>query len=336
MVAIAPLVKALRTYDADEWEIFVAEWQKGLQGYVEVKRLGGGSDLGRDVIGLTSASACEGVWDNYQCKHYDKPLTLPQASIEIGKIIFYSFEKKYSAPRKSFFVAPRGPDTELRDKLLNPSQLRENILENWDKRISKKINSGKVYNLIGELEKYVRAFDFSVFGYKTPEEILDDHRKTAFWTERFFGMLPPPGPVHVPLEIAAIEEVYVRCLLDVFGEDNGCSFAAADDLSTPELSTELRDHRERFYLADSFAHHYRDQTAPGTVEDFAEEIFDAVEPALVLITTPSRARLSKAMEVAAQTAPASILAPRARVRVKQGVCHQLANNSRLKWHLNGK
>lgn len=332
MVAIAPLVKALRTYDADEWEIFISEWQKGVKGYKEVKRLGGGGDLGRDVIGLMDESACEGVWDNYQCKHYDHPLTVPEAAVEIGKIIYYSYTKKYAPPRKSYFVAPRGPNTELRDLLLNPSQLRQNIISFWDKRIARRINEGESHLFVGPLQTYIKAFNFSVFGYKTAEEILDDHRDTAYWTERFFGLLPPPKPAVVPDEIADVEEVYVRCILEVFEEEVGHSLASPAALGAdPDRTSELQRHRERFYLAEAFTHHYRDQTTPGTVEEFAEEIFDAVEPALLAVPGPGRARLTRALEIAAQTAPGSILAARARVRVKQGVCHQLANTERLKW-----
>lgn len=334
MVSIAPLVKALRTYDSDEWEIFISEWQKGLQGYFEVKRLGGGGDLGRDVIGIYDASGCEGRWDNYQAKHYDKPLTLPQASAEIGKIIYYSFDDRYSVPERCYFVAPRGVNTELRDLLLNPSKLRANILANWDQRIATQISAGKAYSLAGELKGWVDNFDFSIFGYKTAEEILEDHRHTAYWTERFFGLLPPPPSGKTPEEIAETEEPYVRCLLEVFGEELGAELVDANGLSAhPGRALELRSHRERFYDAEAFAHHYRDQTAPGTVEDFAEEIFDAVDPGLISIGGPGRARLTEALKIAAQTAPGSILAPRAKVRVKQGVCHQLANSERLKWRL---
>jgi hypothetical protein len=51
--------------------VHTREWQQGLaklHGYHEVKRLGGAGDHGRDVIGLCSPAACEGDWDNYQCK----------------------------------------------------------------------------------------------------------------------------------------------------------------------------------------------------------------------------------------------------------------------------
>src|SRR5271157_6397240 len=51
--------------------MFTREWQKGLDGYHSVKRLGGPGDHGRDVIGLCSPLGCEGVWDNYQCKNYE-------------------------------------------------------------------------------------------------------------------------------------------------------------------------------------------------------------------------------------------------------------------------
>jgi len=334
VLAIAPLVKALRTYNADEWEIFISEWQKGLGQYAEVKRLGGGGDMGRDVIGLCTAAACEGTWDNFQCKHYDQPLTTPQAAVEIGKIIYYSYLRKFVAPRRSFFVAPRGPNTELRDLLLNPQKLRENIIEHWDQRIAKKINVGSDHALNGDLRDYVEVFDFGIFGYKTSEEILDDHRKTGFWAERFFGLLPEPKLAVTPVEIAPLEENYVRCLLDVFEEEASVALADAAALAQlPERAGELKRHREKFYLAEAFAHHFRDQTQPGTVEAFAEEIYDAIEPGLAGANGTGRFRLTGALQVAAQTSPASILAPRARVAVKQGVCHQLANGERVKWRV---
>jgi hypothetical protein len=70
-VLLASAVKLVRAYDAVEWEVFISEWQKGLQGYASVKRLGGPGDHGRDVIGLCGRQACQGVWDNFQCNHYE-------------------------------------------------------------------------------------------------------------------------------------------------------------------------------------------------------------------------------------------------------------------------
>ena len=50
-----------------------------LQGYDAVKRLGGPGYHGLDVIGLCGPEACQGVWDNFQCKHYETPLSVPNA-----------------------------------------------------------------------------------------------------------------------------------------------------------------------------------------------------------------------------------------------------------------
>src|SRR5260370_2594517 len=74
-----PIVKIVRAYDSTEWEVFISEWQKGLQGYVAVKRLGGTGDHGLDVIGLCGPMALQGAWDNFQCKHYETPLSTPKA-----------------------------------------------------------------------------------------------------------------------------------------------------------------------------------------------------------------------------------------------------------------
>jgi hypothetical protein len=138
---LAPIVKAVRAYDATEWEIFISEWQKGLQGYAAVKRLGGAGDQGRDVIGLCGPEACQGVWDNYQCKHYEGPLSTPKACEDAGKIIFHSFRKEFVPPRYCTFVAPRGPSTELRDFLLNPDKFKREVLATWDVRVAGRVVS---------------------------------------------------------------------------------------------------------------------------------------------------------------------------------------------------
>jgi hypothetical protein len=75
---------------------------------------------------------------------------------------------------------------------------------------------------------------------------------------------------------------------------------------------------------------YRDQTEPGTTEGFVDQIFDAIEPSLSIPGT-GLSRLTTALTVAAQTPPASVLTPQAKTGVRQGVCHQLANDDRVTW-----
>lgn len=328
---LAPVVKTIRAYDSTEWEIFISEWQKGLQGYKQVKRLGGPGDHGRDVIGLCDSQNCNGVWDNFQCKHYEVPLPTSKACVDAGKIIFHAFEEVFKPPRRCIFVAPRGPSTELRDLLLNPEKLKAEIIAKWDVRVAKNIVSGQHYSLKGDLQTFVEAYDFTTFGYATIDEVLDDHRKTAYWAARFDGLLPP-APIGVtPEEIAPQESNYVGKLLGVYSQHTGKQYTSTDELKVDqELSADLLKQRVRFFDAEAFIAHFRDQTTPGTVEDFAEQIHDAIEPYLT-VTTLAFEKLAATLTIASQTKVASVLEPRARVRVKQGVCHQLANADRIDW-----
>lgn len=328
---LASIFKAVRAYDSAEWEIFIREWQKGLSSYLEVKRLGGSGDHGRDVIGLCDSSGCGGVWDNYQCKHYEKPLDTPTAVRDAGKIIYFSFSGVFKPPRRSVFVAPRGVTTELRDLLLNPAKFGKEVVDTWDKRIAKNLVAGQNFILKDGLELYVRDFDFSCFGFATLDEVLDDHRKTAYWGSRFGGLIPPPPLGSAPKTIGANESIYVGKLLEVYSEEARCAISSPTALEEhPSWADDLQKHRVRFYDAEAFVAHYRDQTEPGTVEDFAEQVFDAVEPAMSSEVRAHK-RLTTAMAAATSAQPASVLAPQAKIRVKQGVCHQLANKHRLSW-----
>lgn len=328
---LAPIVKLVRAYDAVEWEIFISEWQTGLQGYHAVKRLGGPGDLGRDVIGLCSSDGCQGLWDTYQCKHYEKALGLPRACEDAGKIIFHAFRQEFTPPRRCSFVAPKGPDTALRDMLLNPAKFRTEVIATWNTRVAGKVVEGEKHLLTGALAAYVDAYDFTSFTYATLDEILDDHRRTAYWASRFGGQLPPPNPGHTPAAVAPEETVYVGKLLEVYSEQTGVPIARVDDLSAhAQWGDDLQKQRVRFYDAEAFMATYRDQTEPGTIESFADQILDAIDPAIALARS-AHGRLSTALSAAGQASPASVLAAQAKIRVKQGVCHQLANADRVTW-----
>ena len=330
-VLLAPIMKMVRAYDAVEWEIFIAEWQKGLQGYHSVKKLGGAGDLGRDVVGLCSPDACQGVWDNYQCKHYEKALSVPRACEDAGKIIFHAFREEFAPPRQCVFVAPKGPDTALRDLLLNPDKFGGEVIATWNTRVAGKVVDGEKHTLAGDLAAYVQAYNFTSFTYATLENILDDHRRTAYWASRFGGMLPPAKPGHAPAAVTPEETVYVGKLLEVYAETTGETIGCVEDLSAHAVwGDDLQKQRIRFYDAEAFMATYRDQTEPGTIECFADQILDAIDPALSMATS-AHGRLSTALSVAGQAAPASVLAAQAKIRVKQGVCHQLANADRVTW-----
>ncbi|WP_174300476.1 ABC-three component system protein [Caulobacter sp. S45] len=256
-----------------------------------------------------------------------------KACEDAGKIIFHAFRGEFAAPRACYFVAPRGPTTELRDLLLNPSKFRAVVISTWNTRVSGRVVAGQKHDLTGALQAFVEAYDFTSFRYSTLDEILDDHRRTAYWAARFNGVLPPAPAGVAPQDVAPRETVYVGKLLEVYSEETGVALnSLADLVAHTDWQEDLQKQRVRFYDAEAFMAHYRDQTEPGTIEDFADQIFDAIDPA-VAAENGAHPRLTAALSVAGQAAPASVLAPRAKVRVKQGVCHQLANDDRLTWKL---
>jgi len=110
---------------------------------------------------------------------------------------------------------------------------------------------------------YVHAYDFSSFGYSTVDEILDAHRRTAYWASRFGGHLPPPPLGQTPNAIAQKESRYVGKLLEVYAETTGASICRR---ILPDRAT-FKNSECASMNAEAFMVHYRDQTEPGTIED---------------------------------------------------------------------
>jgi hypothetical protein len=231
-----------------------------------------------------------------------------------------------------YFVAPRDMSTELSDLLNQPSKLRSYIEQHWNKSYADQITEKQSITLFGPLATYVAGFDFSIFSYHQTSEMLDDHRKTAHWVERFGGLLPPPPSAVVPDEIQPLESVYLSQLLEVYGEKVACTFATCVEVSAhPTLADDLKQQRERFFQAEAFNHHYRDETPPGTIEQLVEDIFDAIDPLAKMAHPNGYERLNRCLGQAASINAGGILAPHARPKTKQGVCHQLANVKRVIW-----
>lgn len=69
--------------------------------------------MGIDVAGFVDDKRLQGVWDNYQCKHYDHAIRPSDVWAEFGKVIWYSYKGEYTAPRCYYFVSPRGAGTSL-------------------------------------------------------------------------------------------------------------------------------------------------------------------------------------------------------------------------------
>ncbi len=153
-------------YDAGQWEEFINEWTQGLKSeYAQVQRFSGAGDKGRDVVGFLGVPVSSSAWDNYQCKHYKRPLNPSDIWIELGKLCYFTFVGDYTIPRKYRFVAPNDVGPKLKDLLLKPNELRNEFIANWAEHCAKEITDTKPIPLEGKLLEHVNQFDFSIVGY---------------------------------------------------------------------------------------------------------------------------------------------------------------------------
>lgn len=331
-----PPQQQILLYSAEQWEIFIQEWAHFClkKKYIKVQRASGAGDRGIDIAGFADAKMLQGVWDNLQCKHYDHALRPSDAWPEIGKVLWYSFKKEYKAPRRYYFVAPRGAGTTLAGYLADSAKLKKLLIENWDKSCRKAITDKQEIVLNGDFLKYVQTFDFSIFEAKTALEIIEDHRKCPVHVARFGGGLPNrPDPVAPPDDIAPPESNYVGQLLRAYADHTK---KPVPDIAALKSFAKLNDHfgrqRVAFYHAESLRVFARDSVPEGTFESLQDEIHSGVVDICEAEHPDGFIRVCAVTQEARKLSLASNpLISRAKLQDVEGICHQLANEDRLKW-----
>jgi hypothetical protein len=332
---IEPLIRIL-TYGATEWESFVDEWVSHClkAKYKKVLRLTGGGDRGIDVAGFTDDKLLEGVWDNYQCKHFNHPVMPSEAWPEIGKILWHSYNKYYTPPRAYYFVAPHGTGTTLSQLLANKTRLKAELLKVWDKSVKDTITDIQPVVLEQEFAEYVDNFDFGIFKPIAVREVVEQHRNSPYFVARFGGGLPArPKPKAPPEDIQANESIYVGKLFEAYTDHAKETIAECAALKKfSKLDQHFRRQREAFFHAESLRVFVRDKVEPGTFESLQDEIYHSV------IDThdadhPDAFHRVVAVTSVAQATPlgAHPLSPSTLTKDKHGICHQLANEDRLQW-----
>lgn len=323
-------------YSDKEWEAFTHEYTHfGLKTlYHQVQRLTGAGDRGIDVAGFADSHMLQGVWDNYQCKHYAHPLRPTDAYPELGKMLWYSFNDEFKAPRHYYFVAPREVGTTLAGYLADAAKMKQQLIENWDKYCRKEITSTQEIPLNDAFKAYVEQFDFTIFGMKTALEVVELHKKTCpYHTARFGGGLPErPEPGAPPEEIAPDESRYIEQLYDAYADHKKASVTSVDCLKPwPKLKDHFDRQRIAFYYAESLRVFAR-EAAPGTFESLQEEVFTGVVDTNDASHPDGYARVC-AVTKAARELPitSNALITRTRRQDMDGICHQLANGNRLQW-----
>lgn len=329
-------LKRLLVYTDDEWESFIDEWvSHALKAkYKQVIPFAGANDMGIDIAGYADDKMLAGVWDNYQCKHLGHPIMPSEAYVEIGKILWYSFEGHYLPPREYFFVAPRGTGTTLTRLLGNSAKLKESVLKAWDKSCRREITNTQEVVMDGDFAAYVAKFDFSIFKTIPVRTIIEQHRSSSYFVKRFGGGLPErPVPEIPPDDISDGESVYVAKLLAAYGNHNNEPISDIAGLKKwSKLEKHFQRQREAFYHAESLRVFVRDKVEQGTFENLQAEIYNGI------IDTRDANHPDDYQRVVAVTERAVLLPLQAHPLAastfaadKHGICHQLANDGRLEW-----
>lgn len=328
-----PPQQQILLYSAADWELFIEEWLTALP-YDNYARFSGAGDMGVDVAGFCTNSGLKGDWDNYQCKHYEAPLTPGVAIPEIAKMLWHVFSGNISCPRRYYFMAPKDCGASLKRLLLDTDKILPSLKEKWERSCSDKITSTQTVALDGEFAKFVESFDFSIFGYKPTLEAINEHRMTPFFVARFGGGLPDrPAPDAPPVTPAHAEHRYVTQLLAAYSEKSGKAKACVKDLEGDEvISSHFNRQREYFYYAEGLRNFARDSVPPGTFEELQDEVYAGVIDVAVLDHPNGFERVNSVTQTAAALPlTANGLISVTKVQDKRGICHQLANVDRLKW-----
>lgn len=327
-----PLLR-IRVMTSGQWERFTLEWAHSLkEDYAKVEQRGGSGDRGRDVVAHVKEEL-GGGWDNYQCKHYAHALAPSHAWVELGKVCYSAYTGAYSLPRRYYFVAPQYVGPGLSDLLDNPDRLKEGLLSNWDVYCKDGITSTKSIELDSPMRMFIEAMNFDIFQALPPLTMIEQHSRTRWHALRFGGGLPdrPPTPLP-PREIEPGEAIYVRALYDAYEERLKVALGAIDELTDQVLLDHFNRCRREFYSAESLRKFSRDSVDPGTFEALMDDVYSGIVDVLESQHPDALERVHKVVAQAkALTISMNALATRLRPTDMGGICHQLANEEKLKW-----
>jgi hypothetical protein len=324
----------VRLFSPEQWEHFVQEWVDSLRDeYDLVERCGGAGDMGRDIIATVRGG--NGTWDNYQCKHYKKVLAPGDVWIELGKLAYYTLKGEYSCPRTYFFVAPQGVGPSLSNLFKKPCDLRNGLIANWDKACRTQITKTEVVECDAAMKAHIASLDFSIFQTKPLLRIIEGHAKTRWYAARFGGGLPlRPEPLAPPTVPAANEAVFVGELRLAYAQHIKQDVKDLDaGLATREdLLEHFQDARVEFYSAEGLRTFSRDTLPQGEVEKLQDEVHSGIKDEVRGAHPDGYQRVLAVVKTArALQLTCNPLTTRIHTRDRGGICHQLANDGKVRW-----
>ena len=317
-----------------QWELFVQEWVDSLRDeYDMVERCGGAGDMGRDVIAHVKGGG--GIWDNYQCKHYVNSLKPSDIWVELGKLAYYTKRGDYTCPRRYYFIAPKGIGTKLSNLLRKPEKLKSELLSHWDSHCRKGITSTEDVECDAAMRAHIESLDFSIFQATPILRIIEAHAKTRWHVARFGGGLPGrPNPEPPPILLAGEEAIFVGELRSAYAQHLKQDIKDFDAIlaANQSIREHFHDARVEFYSAEGLRTFSRDTLPPGEFEKLQEEVHSGIKDDVRGEYDDGYRRVLAVVKTArALQLTSNPLTTRIHTRDRGGICHQLANDGKIRW-----
>ena len=319
----------IKAYDDKEFELFIREWVTTLYDKYEVRGFGGAGDKGRDVI----AKDGEGTLFYYQCKHYDHPLRPSDVIVEFGKLVYYTYTKEIGLPKEYYLLAPHDIGSKLNNLLLDHKKINQKLIAEWDAKCKNSIQATPI-DLSKDLREYIEKFDFGIIKTKTMLEVVSEHQKTAFYAFRFGGGLTVKRDTNysVPKAIDQNEKNYITKFLEAVSEKEKVIITNVDQLKDrfPRYMEALKIQRERFFSAENLKLFSEKQLLSEEYYlDLCDDIFNGVVDFLLMNYDNGYDRMLAVLGQAANIDLQQNLLVKydlVKIRDRQGICHQLAND----------
>jgi len=329
-------IKMIQLMSPNEWEELVEEWVGLKYDDYKVERLAGAGDMGIDVSAyLTNPkeNPTNYKWECYQCKRYAQPLSPSSMWIEFGKVIYYSFIKKYPIPKKYYLVGTNGIGTTLSMYLKNPPKLKNELKIQWDKKCKSEITKSKQIPLKGDLLVFFEKFDFSIFDKISPKIIAKEHEIHRNHLLKFGGSLPSRKIIE---EIPLVEEDkhlrYVNQLIKAYDSDSKDLVEKVENIIDSKYERHFNTARKSFYNAEELRSLTRDNLPEKVYQNFKDDIYEGIintsEDSFENSFKKVKAVENESTKIVLHSNP---LKDACRPIDQKGVCHQLVNDAKITW-----
>ncbi len=322
-------------FSPEQWEGFIERAcefrrQNSENVYVQVKRIGGSGDAGRDIEARLVPTLEIDCWDLYQAKHYDHCLNPSDVFTELAKFFKHLSAGTYPRPRVYYLCSPQNAGPKLHDMLASPIKLKEELLKAWETGGSGL--KAQVVELTSDVRTLVSNFDFSRIQECLVRDLLAWHEIDQKAHFELFGIEPERGDdPELPPAPLQNEQVYIEELIRVYGEGNPTT------LTLEDLDDAFLDHfqsqRASFYCAEGLKRFSRDLYTENEFDSLLSMILSGIRPS---ISSPSlktgMSRLDEAIKsVSTIQLSDSKLSTRLRGGDLPGTCHHLVNEKKIRW-----